>query len=134
MYSILVVSTDEVYFADVMSDGEIIKLFADTSMVPHKMRPGGQSAHRFAQNRENAIVQWYKEINELLKEYDRAIILSINWINYKKFLSYLNTYNQAKIQQQISGEYDGLPGVYDTINRIEKEKHKTPGIPAKPIY
>ena len=123
MYTILIVSTDEVILCDVFSDGEIVKLYSDTSIVPHKMRPGGQSAHRFAQNRENAIVQWYKEINEKLKEYDREILLGINWINYKKFLSYLSTYNQAKIKEQISNEYDGLPGVYDMINRIERSKH-----------
>jgi len=122
MYCILVVDTQQVYFADVFSDGEIVKLFEDTSMVPGKMKPGGQSAHRFSQNRKNAIVLWFKEINEVLKQYDREIILGINWIYYNQFISYLSTYNKAKIKQQVSAEYSGLPGIYDIVNRIEKEK------------
>ncbi len=38
------------------------------SEVPGKMRAGGQSAHRFDQNRKNAIVQHYKKICEYMKE------------------------------------------------------------------
>lgn len=99
MYTILCIDLSEAYFADVYSDGEIVKLWADTSMVPGKKKPGGQSAHRYAQNRENEIVQWFKSINEMLKEYDKQVTLAINWINYKKFLSYLSTYNNARLYQ-----------------------------------
>jgi peptide subunit release factor 1 (eRF1) len=124
MYCILVIDLDECYLADVYSDGEIVKLYADTSMVPKKQGQGGQSQPRYQANRSNEIVHWFKNINEALKQYDRQIILGINWIHYKKFLSYLSTYNSAKIVQQVSIEYTGLTGVYDCISRIESQKKK----------
>jgi len=124
MYTILCVDLDEAILADVFSDGEVVKLYADTSMVPKKQGQGGQSQPRYQANRSNEIVHWFKGINEVLKQYDRQITLSIQWMHYKKFLSYLNTYNQAKIIQQISGEYSGLCGVYDCINRLENSKRK----------
>ena len=120
MYSILVIDLDECYFADVFSDAEVVKLFNDTSMVQHKMGVGGQSAHRFAQNRQNEIVHWFKKVNEMLKQYDRKIILGINHVYEKRFIGYLHTYNKAKIVKVISNEYSGIEGIYDTINRLEK--------------
>ena len=122
MYCILVIDLDEAYLADVFSDGEVVKLYSDTSMVPKKQGQGGQSQPRYQANRANEIVHWFKEINETLKQYEGPIILGCNWIHYKKFLSYLNTYNQEKIVQQISAEYSGLCGIYDVINRIERAK------------
>ena len=122
MYCILVIDLDECYMADIFSDGEVIKLFAETSMVSKKQGQGGQSQPRYQANRNNEIVQWFKKINEILKEYDRQIILGCNWIHYNRFLDYLNTYNKAKILRQISAEYSGLCGIYDVINRIEREK------------
>jgi peptide subunit release factor 1 (eRF1) len=124
MYCILVIDLDECYLADVFSDGEVVKLFADTSMVPKKQGQGGQSQPRYQANRSNEIVHWFKSINEVLKQYDRQIILGINWIHYKKFLGYLNTYNREKIAQQISAEYCGLAGIYDVINRLENAKRQ----------
>lgn len=124
MYCILVVDLDECYLADVFSDGEIVKLYADTSMVPKKQCQGGQSQPRYQANRANAIVHWFKGINEILKQYDREITLACNWIHYSKFMDYLSTYNKQKIVQQISAEYSGLTGVYDVINRLEYAKTK----------
>ena len=125
MYSLLVLSLDQGYFADVYSDGEIVKLWSDTSQVPKKQGQGGQSQPRYQANRANEIVHWFKGINEVLKQYDRQIILGINWIHYSKFMDYLSTYNKAKIIQQVPIEYDGLTGIYDLINRIERQKHNS---------
>lgn len=122
MYCILVVDLDECYLADIYSDGEVVKLYADTSQVPKKQGQGGQSQPRYQANRSNEIVHWFKAINEVLKQYDRQIILAINHIHNNRFISYLSTYNKQKIMQQISNEYGGLAGVYDTINRIEQQK------------
>lgn len=125
MYTILVVDLSECYFADVFSDGEIVKIFEDNSTVPNKQGSGGQSQPRFQATRENEIVAWFKKINRMLMEYDREIILSINWMHYNRFMDYMHTYNKAKIKQHIRGEYSGLCGIHDTINRIEREKlHK----------
>lgn len=128
MYCILVVDLDECYCADVYSDGEVNKLFTDVSLVPHKMGVGGQSAHRFAQIRQNEIVLWFKSINEMLKTVnDKDIILGINHVYERRFLSYLNTYNKNKISKIISNEYSGLEGIYDTINRLENDKIRYSG-------
>jgi len=124
MYCILVIDLDECYLADVFSDGEVVKLFADTSMVPKKQGQGGQSQPRFQANRSNEIVHWFKSINEVLKIYDRDITLGINHVYEKKFISYLSTYNKAKIQKTISNEYSGLAGIYDTVNRLEYARKK----------
>ena len=124
IYTILCVDLDECYLADIYSDGEIVKLYADTSQVPKKQGQGGQSQPRYQANRANEIVHWFKNINEILKQYNREIVLAINWIHYNKFMSYMNTYNAQKIVKQISAEYSGLPGIYDTINRLESTKSK----------
>jgi len=121
MYTILVVDLDECYMADVFSDGEIVKLFADTSTVPKKQAQGGQSQPRFQATRENEMVAWFKTINRALMEYDREIILSIQWMHYNRFIAQMHTYNAAKIKRHIRGEYSGLCGVHDTINRLERE-------------
>ena len=122
IYTILVVDVNEYYFADVFSDGEIVKLATDTNIIPGKQKQGGQSHERYMANRENGIVLWFKEINEILKAYDRQIILGINHIYHNKFISYLNTYNKSKIIKEVANEYSGLEGIYDTINRLEKDK------------
>lgn len=46
----------------------IIPLVKTHSEVPGKMRAGGQSAHRFEQNRELAAKEHYKKVAEYLKE------------------------------------------------------------------
>ena len=66
VYTILVVDYSERCCANVYSDGEIKILFKDSSLIPGKQDAGGQSAKRFQQNRENAIVKWFKDINDKL--------------------------------------------------------------------
>jgi peptide chain release factor subunit 1 len=46
----------------------IIPLVKEDSMVPGKMRAGGQSSVRFAQNRELAAKAFYKKIGEIMKD------------------------------------------------------------------
>jgi peptide chain release factor subunit 1 len=46
----------------------IIPLVKEDSMVPGKMKAGGQSSVRFAQNRELAAKAFYKKIGELMKD------------------------------------------------------------------
>ena len=124
MYTILCVDLSEGFLADVFSDGEIVKLWSDESTVPKKQGQGGQSQPRFHASRDNEIVAWFKKIDRILMDYDRDIVLSINFMHYNRFMSYLHTYNVAKIKQHVRGEYSGLNGVYDCINRLEKDKKK----------
>ena len=46
----------------------IITLLKTHSQVPGKMKAGGQSAHRFQQNRELAVKQHYKKVADYMKD------------------------------------------------------------------
>lgn len=122
MYQIVLVDYDECYMAKVYSDGEIEKIWHDTSLVPHKMKVGGQSAHRFAQIRENEINNWFKDINEKMKTINVDVILGISSIYYSKFEHCLSTYNIQKIKERHSIEYNGLTGVYQMISKLNSHK------------
>lgn len=51
-------------------NGKSIKmLWHKESFVPRKQDSGGQSAHRFQENRRLALLKWEKEIAEVLKKY-----------------------------------------------------------------
>jgi len=123
MYTILLIDTDECYCADVYSDAQIVKLFAMESDIPRKMKPGGMSQHRFAQIRDNSIVLWFKDINEKLKTLEsREITLGISHVYQARFMSYLSTYNKQKIKERKPIECANLAGIYDMINRLERDK------------
>ena len=123
MYQILVLDLEECCFAEVYNDGEIKEIFSHHSEVPHKHRKGGQSAPRFARIRENEITLWYKKINEYLKEVKGEIYVGMSSIYYNRFLKHLSTYNKQKIIKRITSEYSGSTGIYDMLNRLEKEKN-----------
>lgn len=122
MYTILVVDYSECYCADVYSDGEIKKLFGDTSLVPNKHKKGGQSAARFQRLRDGEIKQWFKDINEWMKKVDREIIIGISSIYFSTFEKHLSTENSKKLKRRISTGYSGLTGIYDAVNFLEREK------------
>ena len=122
MYQILLIDYSECYFAKVYSDGEIEKVFSDTSMVPNKHHKGGQSAQRFQRLRELEIVKWFKDTNEKLKSINGEFILGINSVYYNKFYNKLSTYNKLKIKEKHSIEYNGLTGIYQMINNLETNK------------
>lgn len=124
MYTILCVDLSDAILCDIYSDGEVVKLFSEESTVPKKQGQGGQSQPRFQATRDNEIVYWFKKINQLLMQYDREIILSIQYHHLNRFMSYMHEYNRVKIVRDIRGEYSGLAGVYDCLNRLEGEKQK----------
>lgn len=124
MYQLLCIDLSEYAFGKVYSDGEIEIIFKDTSLIASKHRQGGQSALRFQKNRDNAITEYFKEINERLKNVDGEVILGINSVYYNRFIENLNTYNQQKIKEQRGIEYSGVTGVYQMLSCIEKEKNK----------
>lgn len=122
MYQIVLVDYEECYMAKVYSDGEIEKIWHDTSLVPHKMATGGQSQHRYAQIRENEIVSWFKDINEIMKTINGEVILGISSIYYSKFEKCLSTYNKQKIKERHTIEYNGLTGIYQMVNKLNNHK------------
>ena len=124
MYSILVLDLSECYFADVYSDSEIKCIFNKQSMIPNKHKKGGQSAKRFAQNRQNAIVQCFKKINLMLKECKQEKIhLGISPIYQKRFMKYLSTNNINRIIHFQPIEYTNISGIYQYVSSLEKDKH-----------
>ena len=122
MYKILVLDYNECCCAEVYSDAEINILFKDTSLVPRKQDAGGQSAKRYQQNRQNAIVDWFKQIDDMLKNVQGDIIVGISSIYYNKFYSLLSTYNKQKIKEQLGSEYSDLSGIYQMVTTLERRK------------
>ena len=118
MYQIISIDYDEAAFAKVYSDGEIVIKWSHHSSVPGKQRCGGQSAMRFANIRKNEIVHWFKRINEYIKDIDGEIYIGMSKIYYKKFLSYINTYNKEKITNRLSCEYAGVNGIYQLVKKM----------------
>lgn len=125
MYKVLSIDYTDVCLANVYSDAEIEIVFKDVSDVQNKHRKGGQSAARFARARDNDIVQWFKSINEKLKPIEGEIYVGMSSIYYNKFISYLSTYNKAKIKKRITCEYAGVTGAYQMVNILEREKNRT---------
>jgi peptide subunit release factor 1 (eRF1) len=117
----LLIDLSEAILADIYSDGEIRILFQETSFIPKKQRAGGQSAPRYARERQNKIKLWYKRINEVLMQHDRQIDLGIQLFLYKKLMSHLHTYNKEKIRSHETVEYVGLAGIYQ---KLENKKRK----------
>lgn len=122
MYNILIIDYDEAIYAEVYSDGEIKKVWHETSTVPKKHHKGGQSAPRYARIRELEIVLWFKKLNELMKLDGSDIYLGISNIYYNAFKKKLSTYNLNKIKYQTANEYNGITGVYQMISKLNKQK------------
>lgn len=122
MYQIFVIDYSHCCFANVYSDAEIEIVYSKTSQVPNKHRKGGQSQMRFQRGRQEAIKQWFKSANEFLKTVDGEIYLGISDFYKNGFMTLLSTYNKQKIKVQYPSEYCNLSGIYQMINRIEKNK------------
>jgi peptide subunit release factor 1 (eRF1) len=86
------------------------------------MKPGGQSAHRFSQNRDNEITAWFKKIDRYLMKMSGEIIVDMSEVYYKRFYDTLHTYNKAKIIRRFHTSYGGLTGIYQAVHKLEDEK------------
>jgi len=124
IYSILVVDLSECTYADIYSDAEIKIIFQDRSDVPNKHHKGGQSAARFARCRDNEITQWFKSINEKLKNVRDEIYLGINSVYQRRFIKTLTTYNQQKIKEVRGTEYTDLSGIFQYMKKLDEERNK----------
>ncbi len=98
------------------------------SEVPGKMKAGGQSAHRFDQNRKNAIVQHYKKICEYMKEQFlvlgtnlKGIIIGGPGVTINDFLNH--EYLTGDLQRKVLGtkdlSYTDEFGVQELVDRSE---------------
>ncbi|MEM4637769.1 MAG: peptide chain release factor aRF-1 [Candidatus Woesearchaeota archaeon] len=67
VYGLIVIDRREANIA-LLKGKSIIPLVNEESMVPGKFKAGGQSAMRFAQNRELAAKDFYKKIGEMAKD------------------------------------------------------------------
>jgi peptide chain release factor subunit 1 len=66
-YGLIVMDKRDATIA-ILKGKTIIPLVKEDSMVPGKMRAGGQSSVRFAQNRELAAKAFYKKIGDIMKD------------------------------------------------------------------
>jgi peptide chain release factor subunit 1 len=66
-YGLVVMDKRDAIIA-ILKGKTIIPLVKEDSMVPGKMRAGGQSSVRFAQNRELAAKAFYKKIGDMMKD------------------------------------------------------------------
>lgn len=123
VYNIFVVDVNNCCYAKVYSDNEIDVLFEERSLVPNKQPNGGQSALRFQRIRQNMINEWFKDISDKLLHIDGDIILGINHAYEKPFMEKQHTYVRQKIKKILPCEYSDSTGIYDMINRIEKDKN-----------
>lgn len=67
VYGLIVLDRREANIA-LLKGKAIIQLVNEESMVPGKFKAGGQSAVRFAQNRELAAKEFYKKIGDMAKD------------------------------------------------------------------
>lgn len=67
IYGLVVMDARDATIA-VLKGKTIIPLVKTHSEVPGKMKAGGQSAHRFQQNRELAVKQHYKKVADYMKD------------------------------------------------------------------
>jgi len=120
LYNILILDLYEAYCARIYSDGEVEKVFDITSSVPNKHKAGGQSQRRFERIREGCITEWFKRINEHLKEIEGKTFVGISFVYENRFKSYLSTENLNKIEKFDKIEYTGLCGIYQFKSSIER--------------
>jgi peptide subunit release factor 1 (eRF1) len=88
--------------------------------VNQKIGAGGQSAKRYAQNRENEITAWFKKVNRFLMEQEGPIYVDISWVYYNRFHELLHPYNQKKIRFHTHTGYSGDCGVRQMISKVEE--------------
>ena len=122
-YIILVIDLHEAYCANIYSDGEIEKIFNINSTIMNKQKQGGQSQRRFERLREGSITEWFKRINEYLKEIEGNIYVGINFVYKERFRKHLSTENKNKIIEFGKTEYSGLSGIYQYKSRLEKNNY-----------
>ena len=92
--------------------------------MPNKHNKGGQSKERFQRSRENEITQWYKSIDEALKQYKGMFYVGMSKVYFNRFFKTLSTYNKEKIKERLNCETSGISGLYDLTNRLEYKKSK----------
>jgi len=96
-------------------------IFKDTSFIPGKHRKGGQSAQRFARNREELIKSWMKDIASVIKGLESLpIILGGPGRTKNKVLDYLGMKDKKKIVAIIGCEYT----CYGGILQVQREHLK----------
>ncbi len=119
---VLVIDLQSAYCARIYEDGSIEKIFDITSSVRNKHRQGGQSQRRFERIREGSIIEWFKRLNEKLKDVKGNIYVGISFVYKERFKKYLSLENANKIINYDRIEYTGLCGIYQYKSKLEKKE------------
>jgi len=120
----VVVDYNDCCCADVYSDGEIKVLFQEASRIHGKTRAGGQSAERYARNRQIQITQWFKKINDYLSDVKTKFKIGISPIYQRRFFNTLSTRNKSYVSEIRNTEYSNLSGIYQFVNKLNAERGK----------
>ncbi len=121
-YGLVVVDLDEATFG--ILQGKHIEVIKNIhSLVPRKMRAGGQSAQRFQRVREGLIEDWYKKIVETIQELflERhqvdGILIGGPGVVKENLQSYLTNEIKKKVIGYTTTCYTGEMGLRELVNR-----------------
>jgi peptide subunit release factor 1 (eRF1) len=115
---VVTMDANECTIAKVGKDIEL--LWHKESYVPRKQDAGGQSAHRFQQNRENLLVWWLKDVAEQIRLVSNGykIIVAGPSNNKQKLLNYLNNNIMKNVVLPIMDVgYTDMHGIMEAIER-----------------
>jgi len=109
---VLLVDIKEATLATIYSDLSFKIHWEKKSGIHGKFKAGGQSAQRFARQREEAIGHWFKRLGEMIGK--EQLTLGINKIYYDRFLEK----SKCNVLDRVDSEYTDLSGVYQLVNSL----------------
>lgn len=118
-FVVVTMDANEATIAKVGQDFEI--LWHETSIVPGKFKPGGQSAHRYQQNRDLELLQWLKKCADKIRQvYDNhRIILAGPAQSKEKLFKEFPTYVQTKVVSIVDVGYTTENGIWEAIEKSQ---------------
>lgn len=124
-YLLVVVDSQEATIGT--TDGErITVVWSECSLVPNKHKAGGQSANRFARDRERALKHWLRKVIEKIETTceGRNIIIGGPGMTKDVMIKDMPVQLRDKIERVGSVGYTDISGLYEClgISRYEKVK------------
>jgi len=120
-FIVITMDANECTIAKVGQDFEVF--FHKLSYVPRKQDAGGQSAHRFQQNRENFLIQWLKEVAETLRivSHTYKILLGGCAGTKSRLRKYLSHEVDKRIISEVDVGYTDEAGIWEIIDKSKED-------------
>lgn len=103
-------------FAKIYDDFSYDIVFEKKGFMPSKHHQGGQSSQRFERNRNNAIVAWFKRLDEALSNTAGNFVVCCQEFYFKQFVEILSSRNQRRVLLRRNSEFFNEDGVRQLIN------------------